>query len=90
MDQEPQAAAVDQPPVPPVAPVERPIHPAPKPGQKAVRRVKTTGKTLAHKKAAPKKAAPKDTATKRGGGGGLKRTPLRRKTSLRARSRVRR
>ena len=85
MDQEPQAAAVDQPPVPPVARVQRPIHPVPKPDQKEVRRVKTTGKKLAHKRAAPKKAAPKATASKHEGGGGLKRTPLRRKTTLRAR-----
>jgi hypothetical protein len=41
MDQEAHAAAGDQPPVPPAAPVERPIHPAPKPGRKAVRRGKT-------------------------------------------------
>jgi hypothetical protein len=85
MDQKPQAAAVDQPQVPPVAPVERPIHPVPKQGRKEVRRVKATGKKLAHKRAAPKKAAPKATATKREGGGVLKRTSLRRKTSLRAR-----
>jgi hypothetical protein len=90
MDQEPQAAAVDQPPVPPVAPVERPIHPAPKSDQKEAKQVKIAGKILAHKRVAPKKAASKATATKRGGGGGLKRTPLRRKTSLQARSRVRR
>jgi hypothetical protein len=90
MDQEPHTAGVDQPPVPPVAPVERPIHPAPKPGREKVKRVKPTGKTLAHTRAAPKKAASKATATKRGGSGGLKRTPLRRRTSLRTRSRVRR
>jgi len=85
MDQDPQAAAVDQPSVPPVAPVRRGIHPVPKPRQKEVGRVTTTVKKLAHRRAAPKKAAPKATTTKRAGGGGLKRTRLRRKTSLRAR-----
>jgi hypothetical protein len=85
MDQDPQAAAVGQPSVPPIASVERPIHPVPKPGQKEVKRVRTTAKKLVQKRAALKKAAPKATATKRVGGGRLKRTLLRRKTSLRAR-----